>query len=632
MDYHNSMSFSHSSSSQASTNNPPQHSSSSSVTGPAPSMYPLQPVPPREEDLGSSPDDDNDGEHGASSSQAHDENGDAQLSPGGSKKTQPKAQTSFLTKLYDLLDKPEYQSMIRWDSTGEHIIVERPEMLALHVLPSVYRQSRFASFTRQLNIYGFFRKANLRNLNPGIEDPDASTWSHPTLRRSSRGTEAVTNFKRRVQDRKPKGRKKMSPVAHGQPGMPGPHPGMQPGGYPQPPSRPGTGVMPQNMAMQGGAPHQNRARAYTQPSLHVNTRPMSSHGGPMSAGPGYGAQQPSWNGAYPQQSQTMHPQYPNAGYQSSSSYGTSPIDDPTSPHYQSHQNSTFSTVPNSYPGSSYQQQQEQQQNPNWPSFPNANSSSQNMPPQQQNGHPQTGGSHSNLSALLNPAGYSRPNTATGAPPITIQTQNAAGSFTNGSPYSNAMSPTATRPNTAYSTASSMPGMTYDMESHSSVTSTGPASAGPNGPNSPYDYRPRSSHASQQPMPQQQHPMHPALNRPNTSIGAAPSPTGRPRQPSSYSAYPLRPLTAPGGGMTMDMNGQPTKGIMGMAMEPYASSPTTADFAHSIPVPGGPDVHQVRPSTSHSSLSAQSHRSMATPTPGDNMSQPYGHESVRMEAA
>lgn len=94
--------------------------------------------------------------------------------------------------------------MIRWDPAGEHIIVERPEQLALHVLPSVYRQSRFASFSRQLNvrvcfclvlvaahasraaharlfvrstqIYGFMRKVNLRNVDPAIDDPDASTW------------------------------------------------------------------------------------------------------------------------------------------------------------------------------------------------------------------------------------------------------------------------------------------------------------------------------------------------------------------------------------------------------------------------------------------------------------------------
>ena len=46
--------------------------------------------------------------------------------------------------------------MIRWDPAGEHIIVERPEQLALHVLPSVYRQSRFASFSRQLNVSIYF--------------------------------------------------------------------------------------------------------------------------------------------------------------------------------------------------------------------------------------------------------------------------------------------------------------------------------------------------------------------------------------------------------------------------------------------------------------------------------------------
>lgn len=54
--------------------------------------------------------------------------------------------------IHSLLERPENHHMIRWDQAGEHIIVERPEQLALHVLPSVYRQSRFASFSRQLNV------------------------------------------------------------------------------------------------------------------------------------------------------------------------------------------------------------------------------------------------------------------------------------------------------------------------------------------------------------------------------------------------------------------------------------------------------------------------------------------------
>lgn len=91
-------------------------------------------------------------------------------------KTETKPQATFLTKLYALLEREENHHMIRWDPAGEHIIVERPEQLALHVLPSIYRQSRFASFSRQLNIYGFMRKVNLRNVDPAIDDPDASTW------------------------------------------------------------------------------------------------------------------------------------------------------------------------------------------------------------------------------------------------------------------------------------------------------------------------------------------------------------------------------------------------------------------------------------------------------------------------
>jgi hypothetical protein len=108
---------------------------------------------------------------------------------------------------FSLLERPENHHMIRWDPAGEHIIVERPEQLALHVLPSIYRQSRFASFSRQLNvkyffcfplsvhlsltfpssskIYGFMRKVNLRNVDPAIDDPDASTWCESSSSSSS---------------------------------------------------------------------------------------------------------------------------------------------------------------------------------------------------------------------------------------------------------------------------------------------------------------------------------------------------------------------------------------------------------------------------------------------------------------
>ncbi|WWD16186.1 hypothetical protein CI109_100611 [Kwoniella shandongensis] len=118
-------------------------------------------------------------------------------------------QESFLTKLYALLEQPEYQYIIRWDETGETIIIESPEELADKILPVVYKQSRFASFSRQLNIYGFNRKLSLRNVERGICDPDASTWSHPFLRRDS-PQEDIINFKRRVPPRPSQSRRRAS--------------------------------------------------------------------------------------------------------------------------------------------------------------------------------------------------------------------------------------------------------------------------------------------------------------------------------------------------------------------------------------------------------------------------------------
>ena len=97
-------------------------------------------------------------------------------------KPESKPQATFLTKLYacvsnsfissinflsgtSLLERPENHHMIRWDPAGEHIIVERPEQLALHLLPSIYRQSRFASFSRQLNVRASIHSAIIFSYN-----------------------------------------------------------------------------------------------------------------------------------------------------------------------------------------------------------------------------------------------------------------------------------------------------------------------------------------------------------------------------------------------------------------------------------------------------------------------------------
>jgi hypothetical protein len=75
-------------------------------------------------------------------------------------------QPTFLTKLYAILEAPEYNhvslstsvqfladiQIIRWDEAGTMITIDNPEELSKQILPLVYRQSRFASFSRQLNV------------------------------------------------------------------------------------------------------------------------------------------------------------------------------------------------------------------------------------------------------------------------------------------------------------------------------------------------------------------------------------------------------------------------------------------------------------------------------------------------
>ncbi|RXK36871.1 hypothetical protein M231_05845 [Tremella mesenterica] len=130
---------------------------------------------------------------------------------GGGKKGQGKKtdgkQPTFLTKLYAILEQPEYHHIIRWDKDESTIIIEKPEELADKILPLVYKQSRFASFSRQLNIYGWMRKVSLRHVEKGINDPDASTWSHPFLRRTSTQAE-ILGFKRRVPPRPSQAKKR----------------------------------------------------------------------------------------------------------------------------------------------------------------------------------------------------------------------------------------------------------------------------------------------------------------------------------------------------------------------------------------------------------------------------------------
>ncbi|GAA5820216.1 hypothetical protein JCM11251_005531 [Rhodosporidiobolus azoricus] len=114
--------------------------------------------------------------------------------------------TPFISKLTYLLEHEEYRPWVRWDATGNHILIAHTKPHLLEVLARYFRHTTVASFVRQLNIYGFKRASTssllsiLENVSfpssvviPGHPEPetfsaaDYSAFSNPAFFRSIPG-------------------------------------------------------------------------------------------------------------------------------------------------------------------------------------------------------------------------------------------------------------------------------------------------------------------------------------------------------------------------------------------------------------------------------------------------------------
>mmetsp|Transcript_13585 Transcript_13585/g.16498 ORF Transcript_13585/g.16498 Transcript_13585/m.16498 type:complete len:592 (-) Transcript_13585:174-1949(-) len=63
----------------------------------------------------------------------------------------------FPEKLMEVLDRGDMDAIITWLPHGRAFIVKHPQNLREVVLPRFFKQSKFMSFTRQLNLWGFKR-------------------------------------------------------------------------------------------------------------------------------------------------------------------------------------------------------------------------------------------------------------------------------------------------------------------------------------------------------------------------------------------------------------------------------------------------------------------------------------------
>jgi len=87
---------------------------------------------------------------------------------------------SFPTKLYDLLSDCRSEGLehiISWQEHGRSFIIADSKLFSARIMPGYFRQSKFHSFQRQLNLYGFKR------LGSG---PDKGCYFHEMFLRQKR--------------------------------------------------------------------------------------------------------------------------------------------------------------------------------------------------------------------------------------------------------------------------------------------------------------------------------------------------------------------------------------------------------------------------------------------------------------
>ena len=82
-----------------------------------------------------------------------------------------KAVPQFLVKLYQMCnnDAPDHRLCIHWSDTNDSFWVSNAEKFSRDILPLYFKHNNYASFVRQLNMYGFHRSTDPKGkVEPGV--------------------------------------------------------------------------------------------------------------------------------------------------------------------------------------------------------------------------------------------------------------------------------------------------------------------------------------------------------------------------------------------------------------------------------------------------------------------------------
>ena len=88
--------------------------------------------------------------------------------------------TAFLAKLWALVNDQSCDDLIAWDVSGASFHVYDQSRFAREILPRYFKHNNFASFIRQLNMYGF-RKISTIEHGALISEGDDIEFAHPSF-------------------------------------------------------------------------------------------------------------------------------------------------------------------------------------------------------------------------------------------------------------------------------------------------------------------------------------------------------------------------------------------------------------------------------------------------------------------
>ncbi|KEY66963.1 hypothetical protein S7711_05083 [Stachybotrys chartarum IBT 7711] len=92
----------------------------------------------------------------------------------------------FVQKLSSFLEEGKNEDLIRWSSKGDSFIVLDEDEFAKTLIPELFKHNKYASFVRQLNMYGFHKRVGLSDNSMRASErknKSPSEYSNPFFRR-----------------------------------------------------------------------------------------------------------------------------------------------------------------------------------------------------------------------------------------------------------------------------------------------------------------------------------------------------------------------------------------------------------------------------------------------------------------